>query len=100
MSHHDHHAVGETVAGLVPPGGSEDPEPISTGYFVLWGFVLLLALVFGLQYLAWNSVAVQADRSAGTTVTGPAGELRAAQEAQIPGIETSMRDVAREHGRQ
>lgn len=95
MSHHDHH-VGDAVPGdgMVPPGGSTDPEPISSAYFVIWGFVLLLAMVLGLQFLGWDAIAAQEARGAGTSSSGPAGDLRAQQEAKIPSIKASMRKVA------
>ena len=100
MSHHDHH-VGDAIPsdGVVPPGGSTDPEPISSAYFVVWGFVLLLAMVLGLQFLGWDAMAAQADRGAGHTLSGQAGEVRRAQQARIPGIDGSMRKVARESAR-
>jgi hypothetical protein len=91
--------VGEALEShVVPPGGSVDPEPYSTAYFVFWGFTLLLAMVVALQYLAWDWEASTRDKSAGHTNTGPAAELRAEQEARMQRIGTSMQGVAKKHG--
>jgi len=93
------HAVGEALEShAVPPGGSQDPEPFSSAYFVLWGFTLLLAMVVALQYLAWDWEASTRDQSAGHTNTGPVSELRAEQEARIPRIRTSMNTIVKKHG--
>jgi len=93
------HSVGDAVdPHAVPPGGSTDPEPWSTGYFVVWGFVLLLAMVVALQYLAWDWEASTRDKSAGHTNAGPAAELRAEQEARMQRIGTSMNAIVKKHG--
>jgi len=93
------HAVGEALEShVVPPGGSKDPEPFSSAYFVFWGFTLLLAMVVALQYLAWDWEASMRDQNAGHTNTGPAAELRAEQEARMQRIGTSMNATAKKHG--
>ena len=92
--------VGKAVdLHVVPPGGSEDPEPISSFYFVFWGFVLLLALVVGLQYLAWSSQANTRDRLSGHTAKNAPGRLRAKQEGRMPALQSSMDKIVRAHGK-
>ncbi|MBL4850627.1 MAG: hypothetical protein JKY65_34355 [Planctomycetes bacterium] len=98
MSHHDHDAVGESVPTVNPPGGSQDPEHYSSAYFVLWGFTLLLAMVVGLQYFAWDWAAKVRDEVSGSTSSGAAAALRAEQEARVPQIQRSMDRVVAEHG--
>lgn len=92
-------AVGEALEShVVPPGGSKDPEPYSSAYFVLWGFTLLLAMVVALQYLAWDWEASTRDKSAGSSNNGQAAELRAEQEARMQRIDTSMNAIVKKHG--
>tara|TARA_R110002072_G_scaffold11829_4_gene52631 strand:- start:411 stop:707 length:297 start_codon:yes stop_codon:yes gene_type:complete len=93
------HAVGDALESqAVPPGGSQDPEPYSSAYFVFWGFTLLLAMVVALQYLAWDWEASTRDAGAGNTNAGAAAELRAEQEARMPRIGTSMNSIVKKHG--
>ena len=63
-----------------------------------WGFVLLLAMVVALQYLAWDWEASTRDKSAGHSNVGPAAELRAEQEARMQRIGTSMNAIVKKHG--
>lgn len=98
MSHHDH-KVGESVESHAnPPGGSQDPEPLSTGYFVLWGFTLLLVSVVSLQYLSADWAAARRDQNSGNTNLGAAAEFRSEQEARMPRIKSAMNKIAKKHG--
>ena len=97
------------------PEDWEDPEPMATGYFVIWGFVLLFAMIVALEFVHYANEMAEIDRkgraySATTELkarrTGldphlsKAEQLSCLKSPQAGGkvIEQAMNDIVREYG--
>lgn len=97
------------------PEDWEDPEPMATGYFVVWGFVLLFAMIVALEFVYYANEIAEVDRKG--RAYSAKGELKARRTGLDPSlskedqlsrlqspqaggkaIDQAMNDVVREFG--